>query len=61
LVSFWSGPVFLGLGFSFGLVFLGLIGFGFQKEEVDRYWIFVIWFFRDLDNFLGRFSGHWTD
>jgi len=46
LVSFWSGPVFLGLGFSFGLVFLGLIGFGFQKEEVDRYWIFVIWFFQ---------------
>jgi hypothetical protein len=50
LVFFWSGPVFL-----------GLIGFGFQKEEVDRYWIFVFGFSRDLDNFLGRFSGHWTD
>jgi hypothetical protein len=48
-----SGQVFL--GFFFGLFFLGLVLVYPQKEEVDRYWIFVIWFFRDLDNFLGRF------
>ena len=38
------------------------IGFGFyflKKEEVDRYWIFLV--FQDLDKFLGRFFGHWKD
>jgi hypothetical protein len=49
---FWSGRFGWFLRVGFGFHFL-------KKEEVDRYWIFLV--FQDLDKFLGRFFGHWTD
>jgi hypothetical protein len=50
--------VFRRIGFRLFRVYWTLVFTSKKKEEVDRYWIlpltFGIWFFRELDKFLGR-------